>query len=380
MATIYFVSQPMLTPTYEHVIDFADFDAKARYFRNLPSQSYEANIKYDGVRTSVTIQAHIDKFLDKDYLYFSTNDKTYFYFITNKIFETMNTTTFELELDVWNTYSNNFVLDTSFIDRMHVIRWEDGLPTQHTIDEGLEMGDLKQIGDPIKISDFNDSIVVTSTVPLGKVPNVSSGSDSNGGGQPDGECWQEGKASKVGFRFLKGFEGFAPREYQDSGGYWTIGYGTTKHGEPTDYAELASQQPISETLAAKKAYDLLQSKYGLKILDAVKGLGCNNQAQFDALLSVAYNSGTGSITGSNSLTQAIAKNPKDEATIRPIWEKFKVTSNGIPLEGLRLRRIQECNMYFGKDVEMRSISIVNTSGGISGTMTENNGDGWLPDT
>ena len=382
MVQVKITSLPFLTPTYEHVMDFESYQSKINYFNSINSYTYNVEIKTDGSRTSVTIPEHIDDLLGTDYLWFNSTGegnlqriKSYFYFIIDKQYETESTTTLTLELDVWTTYHNNLIFMDSFIDRCHVPRWINGMPTQHTIDEGLDMGELQQYGDPEKITDFNDSIVITSTVPLGKVPNVSSG--QSGG---DGICWEEGKLSSKGFRFLKGFEGFAPREYQDSGGYWTIGYGTTKHGEPSDYAELVSQQPITETVAAKKAYDLLQRNYGLRILDAVKALGCNNQSQFDALLSVAYNSGIGSITGSNSLTQAIAKNPNDESTIRPIWESFKTTSNGIHLEGLRLRRIQECNMYFGKEVEMRTIGIVGTSGNVTGTMTENNGNGWLPDT
>ena len=376
MVTVKLTSLPFLTPSYEHVMDFESYDSKMNYFNKLNSLSYYVEIKTDGMRTTVTIPEQIDDLLGADYLWYTSlgadnkRAKSYFYFITNKQYETMSTTTLTLELDVWTTYHNNLLYWDSFIDRCHVPRWLDGMPTQHTIDEGLDMGELQQYGTPEKIADFNDSIVITSTVPLGKVPNVSGG--QVGG---SGNCWEEGKASPQGFRFLKGFEGFASREYQDSGGYWTIGYGTTKHGEPDVYSQLASKQPITEEEGARVSYDLLQKNYGLHILDAVKVLGCNNQNQFDALLSVAYNSGNGSVTGSNSLTQAIAKNPNDESTIRPIWESFKVTSNGIPLEGLRLRRIQECNMYFGKEVEIRPIGLIGSGGNVTGTLE---GDGWLP--
>ena len=138
-------------------------------------------------------------------------------------------------------------------------------------------------------------------------------------------------------------------------------------------------QPVPEEKGAMISYDLKTKRYGIPILDSVKRMGITQQCQFDALLSVAYNSGNGSITGSNSLTNAIAQNPNDEATIRPVWENFKITSNGIPLEGLRLRRIQECNLYFNKEVEIRPIGLINTSGNVSGTVTDNNGDGWLPE-
>lgn len=137
-------------------------------------------------------------------------------------------------------------------------------------------------------------------------------------------------------------------------------------------------QPVPEEEGAKVSYKLKNERYGAKIVDAVKAMGCNNQNQFDALCSLAYNGGNGSITQSNSLTDTIRKNPNDESAIRPVWESFKITSNGVVLPGLIARRKQECNMYFGKEVEMRPIGLINTSGNVSGTVTDNNGDGWLP--
>lgn len=185
--------------------------------------------------------------------------------------------------------------------------------------------------------------------------------------------------SPRGFRFIKGFEGFAPREYRDSAGYWTIAYGVTKHGEPDIYASLVAKQPVSEEEGAKISYKLKNERYGAKIVNAVKALGCTNQNQFDALCSLAYNCGTGVVTGSNSLTSAIKANPNDESVIRPIWEKFYITAGGQVLNGLIARRKQECNLYFGKDVVMRSIGLINTSSSVSGTVTENGGNGWLPE-
>ena len=75
---------------------------------------------------------------------------------------------------------------------------------------------------------------------------------------------------------------------------------------------------------------------------------------------------------------AIAKDPANEAKTRPIWQKFYVTSGGTQLPGLVARRKEECNMFFNKRFEVRSIAKINSSGNISGTVTENNGNGWLP--
>lgn len=371
---INFCSLPFLDSGYENTIDFENIESQISYFQNKTVFIEDINVKPDSIRDSVTVKSDINRFRDIDYIWYDTgNLRMYFYFVVSKEYTTGGNTTLYLQLDVFQTYMFNYKILESFVDRCHVPRWVDGFPTLHTIDEGLDMGEIEQVGQPIKIADFNDSIVITSTVPIGKVPNVGGGSGGSG------DCWQNGQLSPKGFRFIKGFEGFAPREYQDSGGYWTIAYGVTKHGEPDIYSQLVSMQPVPEEKGAQISYDLKTKRYGIPILDSVKRLGCNTQSQFDALLSVAYNSGNGSITGSNSLTNAIAQNPNDESVIRPVWENFKVTSNGILLPGLVARRKQECNLYFGQDAEIRPIGLINTSGGISGTVTENNGDGWLPD-
>lgn len=96
------------------------------------------------------------------------------------------------------------------------------------------------------------------------------------------------------------------------------------------------------------------------------------------MCSLAYNCGTGVVTGSNSLTNAIKSDPNNESVIRKVWEEFYITAGGQVLNGLIARRKQECNLYFGKDVVMRSIGLINTSGSVSGTVTENGGNGWLP--
>jgi GH24 family phage-related lysozyme (muramidase) len=107
-------------------------------------------------------------------------------------------------------------------------------------------------------------------------------------------------------------------------------------------------------------------------------MGCTKQYQLDALTSLAYNCGKGVVTGTNSLMNAISDNPLDEDTIRPIWENFYITSGGQQLQGLIARRIEECNMFFNKTFEVRAIPIIGQSGNITGTVTDNEGNGWLP--
>lgn len=198
------------------------------------------------------------------------------------------------------------------------------------------------------------------------------------GGGADGD-WQNGVMSSNCFRYLKGYEGLGRYEYRDSGGVLTIGYGVT-HSEPDVYAKLKANEPVPEELAAKESYTLKINRYGKPIVSKVKALGCTTQQQFDALVDLAFNAGTGVIGANNSLMNAIRRNPNDEAYIRPIWENFYIHDDaGNRLEGLRLRRIAEANIYFQGRYEKRQIPILGRNGNPTGSVvTENNGDGWLP--
>lgn len=203
--------------------------------------------------------------------------------------------------------------------------------------------------------------------------------DTSGISGGNGGSVSEGILSSKGFRFIKGMEGFAPRPYQDSGGYWTIGYGITKIGEEDIYNDLCSKVPISESLAAQTSYKLKNERYGIKVKSFCDEIGITLQHQFDALVSLAYNTGFGFIyTQSDSMYQALRMYKDNESKLREVWESYKTTSNGISLNGLKALRKEQCNMFFGKDYEVRAIPKVNTSGGISGTVTENGGNGWLP--
>lgn len=198
------------------------------------------------------------------------------------------------------------------------------------------------------------------------------------GGGADGD-WQNGIMSSNQFRMLKGYEGLGRYEYRDSGGVLTIGYGITK-SEPDVYNRLLANQPVQEEMAAKEMFNVNNNRYGKQIVSKVKALGCTTQQQFDALVDLAFNAGTGVIGANNSLMNAIRRDPTDEAYIRPIWENFYIHDDaGNKLDGLKFRRIAEANIYFQGRYEKRQIPILGRNGNPTGSVvTENNGDGWLP--
>lgn len=376
MSLVKLISVPKMDMQYNHTVDFASisnqttwFSSKAIYERNI------TNIAEHAFHTEIDVPLEYHRVKECNYLML-VGAKIYYYFITDSKIKTKKATTVYVKLDVMQTYLFSHTLDESFVVRGHVNRWNGNTPTRNLEDEPVGGGEmlLKTVDE---ICLHKNQYLISSSSPLGMSEYDKTGTGGGGGSEDCGD-WTNGIPSTNGFRFMKGYEGFGAREYQDSGGYWTIAYGITKHGEPDIYYDLASRQPVKEEESAKISYNLKIERYGKPIVNAVMKMGCNSQQQFDALIDLAFNAGTGVITGSNSLTEAIKRNPLDEGYIRPIWEKFYTSSSGIPLPGLVLRRKAEADIFFGKGYEMRPIALINSSGNISGTMTENNGDGWLP--
>lgn len=379
LVDINFLNLSSLDSNYENVINFNTIDEMNSYIDSHILFTKKENIRYDSSLSEIVLSEPISNLLNYSYLFIKDpyTNKRYYYFILDRQVVNEKNTRLYLKLDVFNTYQFDVTYLTSFVERCHMPRWTKNLyPYSYNCDEGLDYGEIVQVSNPIDICKFNDSIVICSTVPLGKVKSSTPNTDNvGGGGVSSSNAWYEGKPSAKGFRFIKGYEGFASRSYKDSEGIPTIGYGVASHSETKLYNELVAESPISEERAAKVMYDLVTKDYGLKILNKFKEYGCDKQYQFDALLSLAYNSGYGSITLSNELTNAIKKDPTNESVIRPIWEKYK-TNGG--LSGLVARRKAECNIFFNKGYEMREITTILPNGGYGKPVTENNGNGWLP--
>lgn len=376
------VQEQDLTSDMIHVYSWKNKAERDNYFDNKKRLTRLTRIQATPNLTTLNIEATMADIASYDYMYFENNGNRYYFFIENKIFKTEKITTLMVSLDYWTTYQFDIDLNSAFVERCHQDRWKSINTSSNSVQkfipnrfidlEGLNVGEYK-LTHTLDVCDMSDTVIYTSSVPLGYI-----GATSVMAGAESLDMWKEGKMSSKGFRFLKGFEGYAQRPYKDAGGYWTVGYGVTKHAQPDLYNEHVKRIPASEAYCAQQAYALKTEKYGLKILNAVKSMGCDNQDQFDALVSLAYNCGVGTITGDNSLTRVIKQDPHNEQSIRAVWEKFKITSNGVVLSGLKARRKEECDLYFGKKVTFRAIATINENGKIIGTVKENDGNGWLP--
>ena len=402
---------------YDYIKTFKTATEQNNYFESFSYTSFNDNNYIKENEKSFKVSLSYDYMVSKgmNYIIFNNGYKDIYAFIIEKQYVSEEVTRIIFEVDVIQTYLFDFNIRRSYIERKKC-----SINEISDFDEGFNIGEheitqvmttlpknysyyamfsgirnqelvfqegklidvieapfamnrplttIDGIQYPLHFMELQESYLEPTFVKM-DTSGITGGSD--------GGSWEDGILSSKGFRFIKGMEGFAPRPYQDSGGYWTICYGVTKHGEPSVYDDLVSKAPVSEEEGAKISYKLKNEKYGSKIVNTCKEIGVTKQHQFDALCSLAYNSGVGSVTGDNSLMNAIRKNINDEATIRPLWESFKTSSNGIQLNGLKALRREQCNMFFGKDFEIRPIGKITTSGTISGTVTENGGNGWLP--
>ncbi len=149
---------------------------------------------------------------------------------------------------------------------------------------------------------------------------------------PDQKCYD----------FIKSLESFKTTAYKDSAGVWTIGYGTIKYQD---------QSPVNagDVITPEKAEALIEWEVNLKC-KTVDGATANvplTQNQYNALVSFAYNEGSGALLSSTLLKQVKA-NPSDP-NIRAsfmIWDKAHVDGKLVEVAGLKNRRSSEADLYF----------------------------------
>lgn len=138
------------------------------------------------------------------------------------------------------------------------------------------------------------------------------------------------KLSAAGLDLLKRSEGFRANAYQDSGGVWTIGYGTTKDVQPGDTCteEQASQWLRRDVLSAEWAV--------MKLVEVPM-----TQGQFDALVDFTYNLGEAALAKSTLLRKL---NAGDYAGAAAEFPKWCHAGNQV-LPGLVTRRAAERALF-----------------------------------
>lgn len=146
------------------------------------------------------------------------------------------------------------------------------------------------------------------------------------------------KLSQKGLELIKSFEGLSLKPYVCAGGINTIGYGSTYY---TNGKKVTLQdKPITK----EQAEELI--KHSLSTYEKAVDSFCRDdisQSQFDALVSFAYNLGTGALQKS-TLIKKVNANPQDP-TIKAEFLKWN-KAGGRALAGLTKRRQAEANLYF----------------------------------
>lgn len=132
-------------------------------------------------------------------------------------------------------------------------------------------------------------------------------------------------------------EGLKLHAYEDTGGVWTIGIGTTRYPDGTRVRK-------GDTCTEYQAYQWLRHdvRGACKDVDDLTRDDLT-QAQFDALVSLVYNIGRGQYSTS-TVRRLVNLNPADKK-IRDaflMWNK----DNGKPVNGLTNRRVREADLYF----------------------------------
>ncbi|MFW2148666.1 lysozyme [Acinetobacter sp. TY1] len=143
------------------------------------------------------------------------------------------------------------------------------------------------------------------------------------------------QVSTEGVALICCFEGLKLKAYDDGVGIWTIGFGTTIYPNG-----IKVKKGDTCTEAQAKVY----IAHDLKTFESAVNSGVTvpiNQNQFDALVSLTYNIGTGAFIESTLLKKLNLGDFKAAATQFAVWNK----GGGKVMQGLVNRRAEERKLF-----------------------------------
>jgi len=144
--------------------------------------------------------------------------------------------------------------------------------------------------------------------------------------------------NKEGYLLITKFEGLSLKPYLCSAKIPTIGYGNTY------YPDGKRVTLLDKEITKEYAFDMfkeLADRYAKRVDSLVTSN--INQNQFNALVSFAYNIGTGNFA-SSTLLKKVNKFPIDLSIRNEFLRWNKV--NKVVINGLTNRRNEEANIYF----------------------------------
>jgi lysozyme len=141
-----------------------------------------------------------------------------------------------------------------------------------------------------------------------------------------------------GYLFITKHEGLSLKPYLCPAKIPTIGYGNTY------YLNGKKVTLLDKDITKQEAFEMFKeiANRFAKRVDTLVTSNIN-QNQFNALVSFAYNIGTGNFS-SSTLLKKVNKNP-DDLTIKAEFLRWN-KANGKVINGLTNRRIEEADLYF----------------------------------
>lgn len=368
-SSYYLINAHELSPSYDNTVTFNNKQNQLAWFMNKKIYSFTETQYLRKTREIIVVPLHIDSINMCNYVITHNKNRYYYYFIINKEYLSENSCAITLKLDVIQTYlfDITFGKHKSLIDRSHVHRYfGEGQPVVQNlvVPEDLEIGEYVEVN-RTTIYDYTNQggYVVTSSDKL---------TADNGGSSGSGTGINNKLVSANGFVLIKCTEAFSSTPYNIGDGTNTIGYGVTEKYQPLYYNELApecTEQQASEVLGkvvdnfSLQVYNTMQS-YG-KDMSTVK------QQEFDAFVSLAYNSGVSGMANTQIFIDYC--NNVSRETIYTKWLTTLIMEGSAYEEGLRDRRLREATVFRDGVYNLKSIGIV---GG--GTVTGNDGKGYIP--
>jgi lysozyme len=144
------------------------------------------------------------------------------------------------------------------------------------------------------------------------------------------------KIGSEGLKLIKEFEGCKLLSYKCPAGVWTIGIGSTRYAD-------GSPVKANQALPNEEAALMLLTKTVAAYEHTVNTVGVElTQNEYDALVSLCYNIGSGNFVSSTLVKMLKAGEPKSEVAKQFLrWDK----AGGKPLAGLTRRRNAEAELF-----------------------------------
>ena len=144
--------------------------------------------------------------------------------------------------------------------------------------------------------------------------------------------------NEAGLDIIRAFEGFRAAPYLCPANVWTIGYGTTRYENGTRVTE---DDPMVTEEEAGALLSNAAHKFG-RVIDGLTPVDLTEN-QFSALVSFAYNVGTGNYRASTLRSKLLRREYEEAAAEFPKWRR----AGGRILPGLVRRRAAERALFEG---------------------------------